>query len=347
MKTSIMRLILSAAVLALAGSVLSGCGGIITPKPKEPNGPSETPLPHASPGLPPAVQQAGLTVEEYPIVEDGIDKPTRFEFLDRVDPQIREKRKTIREAWFRPDVAGMNGTLERFGYQLRIQDQPGAPAPTPGIYSLYKGDILVLSGIRSDDLSSVFVNASGTDWFFLALTHEKGAVMFRSGAVLPWDIGEHLYAPPIYMGDDLLWVEPLDGFRGYRVVKEGQTLYQGGMPAPMVDPAFKRLGAWDGHWAVEVAGDVIVDGASLSTDNGYDEVFHWRLIKGRPFYFYAQGGKVHLRYDGRILDQTYDEVIHYRCCEPAVFNPGANDRMVWFWARRGEMWHYVEAGIYD
>lgn len=319
------RAALAACLLVLA---LSGC----TPTaavPAQPDSPTLTQRPAA----------ATLTVEEYPIVEDSVDKPTHFEFLERVDPAIREKRRAIREGADRDAVAEINAALAPFGYSLRTLPS--------GTYGLYRGEELVLNGLREFDLSPVFVNASGTDWFFIAYAEGRGSVMVRSGAVAPWDVSEHLWAPPVYIGDELAWVEARADYGGFRVVKEGQTLYEGPMPEPAVDNPFKRFLTWDGQWATEVAGDVILDGQSLARDKGYDEVFNLRLIKGRPFYFFSQGGKVHINFDGQTLENTYDEVIHYRCCEPAAFNPGSNDRMVWYWARRGEMWHYVEAGVFE
>jgi len=58
-------------------------------------------------------------------------------------------------------------------------------------------------------------------------------------------------------------------------------------------------------------------------------------------------GKIGISYAGQVLPNAYDDVIHYHCCEPAAFNPGRNDSRVWFYARRGDVWHYVEAGLCD
>jgi len=329
------RLALAAAAVLLAGTTLVGCGG------KEP-GPTALRPEESGP------TEFRMAVEEYPIVEDSVDKPTHFEFMDRVDPEIREKRKAIREA--SPGVDEMNRTLERFGCELRAQERP-EHADEVGYmtqYTLYRGEEAVLSDIEAWSLSGVVhVNASGTDWFFGAHTDETGSVLIRAGEILPWDELEHLGVSPVYLGDDLAWAEAVEDFKGYRLKREGETFFEGSMPELMVDNPFRSFIAWDDHWAVEVEGDVIIDGESVLQANGYDKAFNLRLIKGRPFYFFQKGGKVHLYYDGAVADQTYDEVIHYRCCEPAAFNPGTNDSMVWFWARRGEMWHYVEAGIYE
>lgn len=329
--SSLRRYTVVSITLALLLVALAGCGSPTQPQPPDPSAGSATSAP-------------ALTVEEHPIVADSVDKPTHFGFYDRVDPQIREKRKAVRESDSRSDVTAMNQVLERFGHALRTENQPGAEEAR---YSLYSGDELVLDGIWGDYMSPVFLNASGTDWFFGAYTEHTGSVVIRAGKILEWDEHQHMWTRPAYLGDDLAWVTANDDWKSYRLEREGKTLFEGRMPEPAVDIPFKEFVAWEDHWAVEVDGDVIVDGQSVSKTNGYDEVFNLSLIKGRPFYFYAQDGTVRLWYDGQTAEQTYDEVVHYRCCEPAAFNPRTNDRMVWFWARRGDMWHYVEAGIYD
>src|SRR5512133_1863486 len=80
---------------------------------------------------------------------------------------------------------------------------------------------------------------------------------------------------------------------------------------------------------------------------GEDEVFGWRLIKGEPFYFFRRSDTTGVSYSGQILPHKYDDVIHYRCCEPAAFNVQGNEDMVWFHALRGGTYYYVEMGLYE
>ncbi len=50
---------------------------------------------------------------------------------------------------------------------------------------------------------------------------------------------------------------------------------------------------------------------------------------------------------GQIVEPyRYDDIVHYLCCEPGMFNAAGNDTMVWFYALRDGVWHYVEAGVY-
>ena len=130
------------------------------------------------------------------------------------------------------------------------------------------------------------------------------------------------------------------------VQQGGKTVYS--IPATFrTDNPIKGLWAWDGHWILEMEGHVVIDGKSSNKELGYDEIFNWRLLKGQPFYFFKKGNRIGVSYAAQVLPYQYDEVIHYRCCEPAMFNVGGNASMVWFHALKDGMWYYVEIGIYE
>jgi hypothetical protein len=113
-------------------------------------------------------------------------------------------------------------------------------------------------------------------------------------------------------------------------------------------PIAERLSVWEDQWVLEVLpGEVIVAGDSLNERLGYAEIFEWRLLAGRPFFFFSSEDGVGLSYDGQVLPYRYDEVPHYLCCEPALANPGYNEMMVWFHGLRDGVWHYVELGVYE
>jgi len=115
----------------------------------------------------------------------------------------------------------------------------------------------------------------------------------------------------------------------------------------MVEPPIKGFWSWNNQWVLELDGTLIVDGQSVNQTLGYDEIFSWYKINGKPFYFFKKDNSVYLSYDGSTLPIQYDEVIHYQCCEPAMFNPGENSNMVWFYALRAGSWYYVELGMYQ
>ncbi len=107
------------------------------------------------------------------------------------------------------------------------------------------------------------------------------------------------------------------------------------------------LGSWDGRWVLEANGMLIIDGQIVNQEWGADEIFGCQELNNQPFCFFVQGGQTHLSYGGGTLPVTYDYVYHGMCCEPAAFNVAGNDQMVWFYALRDGIWHYVELGAFD
>lgn len=146
------------------------------------------------------------------------------------------------------------------------------------------------------------------------------------------------------------------------VKRDGETLFQ--MDAGDSAPVGHLYGLWieDGHWVLEIAfvtttnednvitteavGQVYRDGVSLNEQFGYEEMFGYQLLDGKPFYFYQQNGEILLSYDGEVLPLQYDEVPHYQCCSGAAMNPVAASNWVGFWGLRGEVWYYTEIGRY-
>jgi hypothetical protein len=152
------------------------------------------------------------------------------------------------------------------------------------------------------------------------------------------------------VGDDLVAVDTGEQHERYAVQRGNETVYEFTeliVPGPRVDNPVKGLWSWMGKWILEVDGQVIVNGESLEQELGYDEIFGWRLLNGQPFYFFRKENTIGVSYAGQVLPYQYDEVIHYRCCEPAAFNVVGNEAMVWFHALRDGMWYHVEMGVYQ
>jgi len=116
-----------------------------------------------------------------------------------------------------------------------------------------------------------------------------------------------------------------------------------------VSSPLKGFWPWQGGWALEVPHEVFINGQSVNQQYGFDQVFHWRLLDGEPFFFFIdhkRDGMVGMVYAGQVMSERYDEVVHYRCCEPAAFNANSNEHMVWFYALRDGTWYYVETGLF-
>ncbi len=133
----------------------------------------------------------------------------------------------------------------------------------------------------------------------------------------------------------------------FTVLQDGIPVYTHTLSTDLAPSFNPVLQEWRGQWILEAHDQVIVNGVSLNEQLGYDKIFNWTVLHGRPFYFYEQDGRIYVSYDGQTLsDISYDEVIHDRCCEPAIFNVTTCADMVSFYARQGDTWYYVEIGVY-
>jgi len=131
------------------------------------------------------------------------------------------------------------------------------------------------------------------------------------------------------------------------VQKDGTEVYRYNMLMHAGSSPLHYLGNWDGQWVLEANSMLIVDGKIVNQDWGYDEIFGAQLLNEKPLYFFVQDGETRAAYDGQVLPVAYNDVFHGMCCEPGVFNVAGNSQMVWFYALRAGVWHYVELGVYD
>jgi len=300
--------------------------------------PASTIVPEATPGSPGSgVPAPDLSVEEYPIVAQEVDSPEHLEYLQRISAATLGKRQAWREPSAERVVESANKALEEFGYRLEPVSSEQVPT-----YQLYRDDTVIRKGITL--FWPVAVNERRGDFALLIEIDHRVKEMVQRGKVQACDSGPEVCSPPVYYGNDLISTRA-EGRETIRLERGDEVLYTTQVVPHMDDPV-KGLWAWDGHWVLEVDGQLIIDGQSLNEELGYDEVFGWALLGGKPFYFFSQGGEVRLSHAGETLPYTYEDVVHYQCCGPAAFNPRYNEDMVWFHALRDGTWHYVEAGVY-
>lgn len=291
-------------------------------------------LPTPNPAIP------TLVIEEHPIVDQSVDTPDHIEFNQRIPAEVLNKRIAERNLSPTQMVEPQNRLLENFGYHL-------APDPIASYYSfqLYQHQHMILDQISS--FSPVTVNRSGSDFILLLDMRDGRQMLVQKDKLAAWNPGHYSYAQPVYAGDELL-IAYSEGEKVsfVVVVKSGKRkVFEVPVEATVRNPIDGFWG-WAGHWVLEVNGQVFVDGVSLNQKLGYDEIFYWQLVAGEPFFFFRKGGKIGVSYDGMELPYSYEEVIHYRCCEEAAFNPRSNGQMVWFYGLKNHMWTYVEAGIF-
>ena len=297
--------------------------------------PNQTPAPIQAT----VTTQGALTVEEYPVVSAALDTPSHLEFSQRIPPEVLAKRA----AWRGYDVNRLdetNAALAPFGYTLRaagdqLYDLLG-PAPSGGQTLIKQVSTFWPPSLSDKDFAMITDDAGGSGKTYLV----------RAGSLTEWDPFAHHYARPVLVGGQLIAVAASATPGRVDVTADGHIVYTHYSDLFSVDEPVKGLWAWNGHWVLEVAGEIIVDGQSLNTQQGYAEAFGWQLIAGQPFYFFRRGDTLQVSYAGQDLPLQYAQVIHYRCCESSAFNAAANSHMAWFYALKDGIWNYVEIGIY-
>jgi hypothetical protein len=278
-----------------------------------------------------------LTVEEHPIAAQEVDAPDHLEYLQRISPETLNRRRAWREPHPVKLAEPANQALAAFGY--RLEPAYGARVST---YHLLRNDTVIREGITR--FGPVTVNERGDDFALLIEIQHRNMELVQRGTVRPWDPGPEVLTPPVYYGSELITAYQ-KGWEEIQV-RQGKEVLHTVHVQPHPDNPVRGLWAWNGKWVLEADGQVIIDGQNLGQDLGYDEVFGWALLRGAPFYFFSRDGQIRLSYAGETLPYIYEDVVHNRCCEPAAFNAGHNDDMVWFHALRDGTWHYVEAGVY-
>lgn len=168
-----------------------------------------------------------------------------------------------------------------------------------------------------------------------------------------------------YLGSERIVVtvdDPIiDGvFNNVLEVRIGDRLVYRGEPEPRGPGLLNSLWIDGSHWyvqlthtrvirnvEVELVSDVLRDGQSLSAVYGYDEVFGFQLIAGRPFFFHRVGDAYGLMWDGAEIPLPYTAIVHNLCCGGGPRNPMASLDMTSFFALQNDTWYYVEAGMFE
>ncbi len=166
----------------------------------------------------------------------------------------------------------------------------------------------------------------------------------REGEGLGWPI------PSIQLNGHTIEVNETWGQtmpHNYAVVQQdGIEIFRIPTRGPAGTSPVKGLWAWNGQWVLEVDSHIVIDGKELNATLGAQESFDWQIMAGKPFAFIIKEDQVNAWYDGKLYPLGYDQVVHNRCCEAGMFNPGHNAQMVWFYAHKESGWRYVEMGLY-
>jgi hypothetical protein len=273
---------------------------------------------------------AGLTLEEYAVVENEVDSPLTSgdDFRKRIPNAVFEKHAELRSPTQKQSLDEINAALEPFGYRLE--------AP---FHRLYKNDELLKGDVTN--FYPITMNASETD--FLLRLEGSGSYLLTKDGLVEWDSSRSLSTWPVFAKNDLITLQAEEDNSAVNVLKNGKVIFTQALTFTIEAPVH-FLQSYRGQWVLETNETVIIDGKDLREANGYSEVFGWQTLDGRPFYFFIKDGKVGLSYNGQVLPVLYEQVIHGLCCDLTAFNPEGSERMVWFYALKEGVWHYVELG---
>lgn len=289
---------------------------------------------------------AGLTVNEHAIANAACDPFSQFDGFQARIPQTAQEAQAKWRERFRQNLEAANQTLAPFGYRLVERS-----TTVGALFDVYHGEAAVQTG--QTRFWPVSVSGSGADFALVVQDayNSLPPVLVSKATTATWQADSaftYFPIPPVFVGDDLTWVEfeQADPWPPTRlhVERGGQTIYTLTTvpPGPGGGPV-RGLWAWNGHWVLDLDGVAVMDGEILNDKLGYDEIFQWQLLGGKPFYFFRQGKHIGLSYDGQTLPYRYDDVIHgFLCCDPAVYNIQSSSSGVWFYARRDGVWDYVE-----
>jgi hypothetical protein len=294
-------------------------------------------------------RRPALVVDEHAIIAAEMDGPGRFEYTDHLGDGLLARIEGLRGYAADQRLSRANAALEPFSYRLEARFDAEWNRTFYDLYHQEEAQPLLLG---LSHVWPVSVNASGTD-FVLAAENGPNAhppyLQVRADGVREWgDAEQSNWLPPAYVGDALACVT-FTGFPTltYQVELGHQAVYSGTAVAQGAYMPLRSFTTWDGHWVLGVDDYLIMDGQDLGSMLGYDAAFGFSLIRGQPFYFFEQQGKVHISYGGQALPNVYQQVFHNQCCEAAIHNVEILGDVVLFHALWSGTWYFVEAGVYD
>jgi hypothetical protein len=298
-----------------------------------------------------SINAGGLRITEFAVATspagaacDPLKDPAAFNAAASSGEPAERTAQILSGQFSSQRLARLNARLAPFGLHLRVNERR---------FIIDQNGVKLHANLSW--IGPLTVNASGTDFRLPVVDGYDGGTFVLNPAGLQrqegWDILLYDRVFPIFVGDDLISLS-YDYERYPRQVNNPALLnvsrndavidtwsVSGSMPDG--GPA-RGLWAWQDHWLLELPGLLVEDGQILNDRLGYSEMFTWRLINDRPFYFFRQDGQVHLSYDGQTLEALYDEVIHEPLGGNAILlRLKAYENGMFFYARRGATWYYV------
>ena len=282
----------------------------------------------------PILQNVSVTEYELP----SGSNPYQEMLLRSVPEEVLEKRRAEYSSYDNDDEFTLEEDLKSLGYEL-ISDEWG------GNRTLYRdGSLLFDSVFDISDVYSFSTKAGPLNAFLVIARNADGKYnryLIQNDVINEWNypLRSPPFAPVLYQGD-LLWLETTRNSRIQVLTSSRDIIYSF---ASYREPFYstEKFTTWDGHWIWAPLDFLIQDGEILNEKLGFQEIFKWRLIDGKPAYFFRKNGRVGFSYDGKIIPLEYQDIAHYMCCGYAANNPFLGDNSAYFFAEREGVWYYV------
>ena len=299
------------------------------------------------------IQEGSVRIDEFPIARGEGCTPYQaaaaFNEQARNSPAGARSERVVGRLYQGERMNRLNSRLQPFGFRVETYDN---------LFRVVRG-----GKVLKDNLSwvgHVSVRADGQDFIFPALDgYNATAYLVRPNGVQALDDPDLLVFDqvfPVYAGEKRIslrydyerYPRPYSSPALLEIYEDDTLLdvlaVSGSNPAK--GPA-RGLWSWQDaqgapHWTMEVAGLVIEDGENLNERLGTPEIFTWRLLKDRPFYFYRAERQVRAVYDGETLPLAYDEVIaDPQFSDRILIQMKTYESALVFYARKGGVWHLV------
>ena len=229
-------------------------------------------------------------------------------------------------------------SLEQFGYRLSATGHDSLGKP---VYTLYQSNDVVLSDIEA--FEPMMLNPTGTEFWMILRDSNHQEWILQKNDLRKWDRFYWILNGPVFLGEDLIYTIWSPPSWQVQVIRKGRTIFSLPVALGADNPA--RFHIRGKSWLLEAHGTFVQDGVILNEKLGYEEMFDWRLLNEKPFYFFRKGPRVGISYDGKILPIWFEDVYHYGCCGYAGLNPDGTKYMVGFYALRDNLWRWVEIGF--
>lgn len=293
-------------------------------------------------------QTAELVITEYAIANETCHPLTHFDgFLARVNALPVEQQSLWHEGQ-RAQAQAINQQLAAFG--LHLEERPNID-PWPAFDLKKETETLAENLVRLGDVST---RSDGKDFLFKAYSEEKSGsqfpVLVSQAGVRTSSNGEQGLEEAVWAGERRIsyaysttQLFPVGAPARVQIFVDGQPA--SALSIPTFSPAGQPINGfwgWEGHWVMEIASTLFVDGLPQNRVWGYDEIFDWHLVNGKPLFAARRADRFALVYDGQELPVTYDDIAHGDlCCQTGMFDfqPLGNGAL--FYARRGGVWFLV------